>query len=122
MSELFAYRKLVVYQHSRAYVKKVYTLLRKFPVEERFALCDQIRRSVTSVPSNIAEAMGRMYDRDKLHFLEFAYSSLYESMSQLEISLDLNYITKQEFDELELEVVDISKMLSGLRSSIERRL
>ena len=58
--ENFGYRRLVVYQHARVYAKTVYSLLKKFPIEERFALCDQLRRSVISIPSNIAEAVGRV--------------------------------------------------------------
>lgn len=122
MEEIFAYRKLVVYQHSRKYVTYVYKLISKFPSEERYALCDQLRRAVISIPSNIAEGMGRISDKDKLHFLEFAYGSLYETISQFELALDLNYITQDEFNEIENQVVDIAKMLFGLRNSIARRL
>jgi len=50
-SEHFSYRKLVVYQHARAFNKSVYMLQKKFPVEERFALCDQMRRAASSIPS-----------------------------------------------------------------------
>lgn len=54
-SNYFSFEKLAVWQESRTLVKEIYTLLRNFPVEEKFALCDQIRRAVVSVPSNIAE-------------------------------------------------------------------
>ena len=55
----FNFEKLQVWQQSRLLVKDVYMLLRKFPKEEQFALADQIRRSIISVPSNIAEGKGR---------------------------------------------------------------
>ena len=54
-SNYFSFEKLAVWQESRTLVKEIYTLLRNFPVEEKFALCDQIRRAVVSVPYNIAE-------------------------------------------------------------------
>lgn len=118
-NEIFSYRRLIVYQHCRRYVKLIYTLLRKFPIEERYALCDQLRRAATSITSNIAEGMGRFSNREKLHFIEVAYGSLYETMSQIEIALDLNYINQEDFSQIEEEVVNIAKMLSGLRKSIE---
>lgn len=63
--------------------------------------------------------MGRFSNREKLHFIEVAYGSLYETMSQIEIALDLNYINQEDFSQIEEEVVNIAKMLSGLRKSIE---
>lgn len=119
-NEIFSYRRLVVYQHCRQYVKTIYTLLRKFPAEERYALCDQLRRASISITSNIAEGMARFSDKEKLHFIEVAYGSLYETMSQIEIALDLNYINKEDFTKIEEEVVNIAKMMSGLRKSIEQ--
>ena len=83
-SENFSYRKLVVYQHARAFNKTVYILLKKFPVEERFALCDQMRRAASSIPSNIAECAGRISKKEKLRFIEYAQGSLSETMCQLE--------------------------------------
>ncbi len=118
MVEVFGYRKLLVYQKSRDYVAMIYKLLRKFPTEERFALCDQLRRAAISITSNIAEGMGRFSDKEKIHFLEIAFGSLYETMSQIELALVFNYIMQEEFDDLEKNVVEIAKMLSGLRNSI----
>ena len=118
MVELFGYRKLLVYQKSRNYVVAIYKLLRKFPAEERFALCDQLRRASISITSNIAEGMGRFSDKEKVHFLEIAFGSLYETMSQLELSLAFNYLSQEDFCELEQNVIEIAKMLSGLRNSI----
>ena len=118
MIEVFGYRKLLVYQRSRDYVAMIYRVLQKFPTEERFALCDQLRRAAISITSNIAEGMGSFSDKEKIHFLEIAFGSLYETMSQIELALVFNYITQEEFAEFEKNVVDIAKMLSGLRNSI----
>ena len=116
-SEHFAYRKLVVYQHSRAFNKAIYMLLKKFPVEERFALCDQLRRAASSIPSNIAECAGRLSKKEKLRFIEYAQGPLSETMSQLELSFDVGYITKEELDSMDERAVDIQRMLSGLYNS-----
>ena len=119
---MFAYRKLGVYANSKKYVADIYRLLQKFPNEERFAMCNQLRRTAVSITSNIAEGMGRFSDKEKLHFIEIAFGSLYETMSQIELALDFNYITQNEFNNMEEQVVVISKMLSGLRNSIISRM
>lgn len=116
-SEHFSYRKLVVYQHARAFNKAVYMLQKKFPAEERFALCDQIRRATSSIPSNIAESSGRLSKKEKLRFIEYAQGSLSETMSQLELAYDIGYITKEELDTMDEQASDIQKMLSGLYKS-----
>ena len=103
------------YQAAKTLVKEVYALLKKFPKEEQYALCDQLRRAVISVPSNIAEGMGRTTDKDQAHFLEIAYGSLMETQCQLEIAFELGYITKEEFDNQDNAIEAIGKMLSSLR-------
>ena len=55
MSDVFSYRNLRVYQQAKEFVVYVYRLLKQFPKEEQYALCDQLRRAVISIPSNIAE-------------------------------------------------------------------
>lgn len=109
------YRSLSAYQAAKTLVKEVYALLKKFPKEEQYALCDQLRRAVISVPSNIAEGMGRTTDKDQAHFLEIAYGSLMETQCQLEIAFELGYITKEEFDNQDNAIEAIGKMLSSLR-------
>ena len=113
----FSYRKLRVYQHSKLFVISVYKMLTAFPAEEKYALCDQLRRAVISVPSNIAEAMSRTSVKEQLHFLEISYGSLNEVMCQLELAQELGYITQNQLKELEDEYQTIARMLSGLRKS-----
>ena len=117
MARNTAYRNLDVYKESKKLVLEVYALIKKFPSEERFAMCDQLRRSVTSVPSNIAEGFGRISPKEQVHFIEIAYGSLMEVETQLDIAADLAYISKTEFDNIsETTIQNIAKMLSGLRS------
>ncbi len=99
---------------------QVYSLIKKFPKEEQYALCDQLRRAVVSVPSNIAEGMGRVSEKEKAHFIEIAYASLMEVECQLDIALKLNYITDKEFFEIDQESVELERLLSGLRSSVQK--
>ena len=116
MAEAYSYRKLDVYINAKVLVKTDYNYLKKFPKEENYALCDQLRRSVISVPSNIAEGMGRLSSKEQIHFLEIAYGSLMEVQCQLDIACDLGYITLEEFEVINNDINNIAKQLSGLRS------
>ena len=120
--ELFSYRELVAYQRSKAFVSEVYATLESFPKKETYALCDQLRRAVISIPSNIAEGMGRTSIKEQIHFIEIAFGSLYEVMCQIELAKDLNYITEVQFKEIEESVQNVAKPLSGLRSKRKKAL
>ena len=65
--EIFGYRKLIAYQKAKEVVKRTYKLLKKFPAEERFAMCDQLRRASVSIIANIAEGVTRYSVKDKAH-------------------------------------------------------
>ena len=118
MKDEFFYRKLNVYQKAVDLVADIYKLLKTFPSEERYALCDQIRRASVSVPSNIAEGMSRVSDKEKNHFLEISTGSLMETMCQIEIGMRLGYVSQEDFDRVEKEIYEIACMLSSLRKKI----
>lgn len=100
-----------------------YQLLKKFPSEEKYALCEQIRRTVISVTSNIAEGTGRIPVREQMHFLEISYGSLMEVLSQMDIVLDLGYIDDDDdFRRFEFHSNNCACLISGLRSYLERSL
>ena len=96
----------------------IYALVKTFPVEEKYALGDQMRRSVVSVTSNIAEGSGRQSFKDQAHFLELSYGSLMEVMSQLDLALDLNFIDNDKYKRLELLIEEEARVLSGYRASL----
>jgi len=116
----FYFRQLRVYINSKELVKHVYGLLKKFPEEEKYALCNQIRRAVTSIPINIAEGFGRFSSKEKTRFIEISFGSLTETSCELEISYELGYITKEEYEEVEKQIIIISKQLSNLHKSVEQ--
>ena len=118
----FSYRKLNVYQCSVALVKEVYSLLKLYPQHEQYAICDQMRRAAVSIPSNIAEGTSKTSPKEQFHFLEIAYGSLMELMCQIEISLDLAYITHEQFSLLEEKVFTFFKMLSSMQSTLRSRI
>lgn len=115
--EEYSFEKLNVYIKARQLVADVYHILDMFPNIEKYALCDQIRRSIVSVPSNIAEQSGRVSKKEKAHFIEISYGSLMEAYCQLQIAVDLNYISQEAFDNLKESILVVSKLLSGLRKS-----
>lgn len=122
MEVIFSFEKLDVWQESRALVKDIYAIIRKFPSEERYALSDQIKRAVISIPSNIAEGSGRVSIKEKIHFTEIAYGSLMETFCQIQIARDLNYINDSILETIKIKIYLIAKMLSGMRYDLRNRL
>jgi four helix bundle protein len=120
--EEFIFEKLAVWQKSKDLVTAVYRQLDNFPNTERYALCDQIRRAIVSVPSNIAEGSGRASVKEKIHFLEIAYGSLMETYCQLMVAVDLNYITQEAAEAIKPNFVEVAKMISGWRNHLKSKL
>ena len=109
-----SFRNLNAYIKAKELVSQVYALIKKFPKEEQYALCDQLRRAVISIPSNIAEGSGRLTTKDQSHFYSIAYGSLMEILAQLDVASDLGYITKEEFQYIETLIDVEAKLLTGL--------
>lgn len=116
MTKKYNYKDLEAYKESRILVRMIYSLLKHFPKEEMYALCDQLRRAVISVPSNLAEGSGRYSVKEQLHFLEIAYGSLLEIECQIDIAHDLRYITDVELTSINNQIDKVSALLSGLRN------
>lgn len=117
--EVFGYRKLIAYQKGKEVVKRTYKLLKKFPSEERYAMCDQLRRASVSITSNIAEGINRFSVKDKAHFIEMSYGSLMEVSSQFEIAEELGYITTEERMSMDSLIEEEARILSGLLNSFK---
>ena len=115
--EIFGYRKLIAYQKAKEIVKRTYKLIKKFPVEERYAMCDQLRRASLSITSNIAEGVNRFSVKEKAHFIEIAYGSLMEVSSQFEIAEELEYISSEDRLSMDMLIEEDARLLSGLLNS-----
>ena len=115
----YRFEKLVAWQVAKEMTKSVYKLVNKFPSHEQHALCNQIRRAAISVPSNIAEQTGRSSNREKIHFLEIAYGSLMEIYCQLQIAMELGYISQGDLQEIRPAIFRTSKLIGGLRKSYQ---
>jgi four helix bundle protein len=118
----FFYKKVDAYHIAKEYVIFVYSLLKKFPQYENYALCDQVRRAAISIPSNIAEGLGRMAIKERIHFIEIAFGSLAEVSCQLDISESLGYISAEELQEAETKAEHLSKVMSGLKNYLTSKI
>ena len=118
----YSFEKLNVWQEAKKLVVDVYHLLDEFPKFEKYALCDQIRRAVVSVPSNIAEGSGRKSLKEQIHFLEISYGSLMETYNQLLIAIDLTYITEESVEAIKPRIDAVAKMINGLSVSYSNKL
>ena len=117
----FFYKKLEAYKLAKDFTIYVYSLLNKYPAYEQYAICDQLRRAAVSVPSNIAEGMGRMAIKERLHFLDISNGSLYEVLCQLDISQTLGYISEEEMRKAEDIATHLSKVMSGLKKYLSEK-
>lgn len=117
-----SFRNLEAYKAGKILIKEVYRLLKKFPKEEQFAMCSQLRRASISITSNIAEGSGRVSNKEKVHFLHISYGSLMEVLSQMDIANDLEYITREEFNKIEVLVENVGRPLSGLENYFSKQV
>jgi four helix bundle protein len=118
MTAINSYRDLLVWQKSMNLVTEVYKITQNFPSSEIYALTNQIRRSAISIPSNIAEGYGRNLTGDYKRFLQIAAGSLFELQTQIEIAFNLNYISKNIFDEIFEKAKELDRMLLSLIKKI----
>jgi four helix bundle protein len=118
----YAFENMKAWQEARKLVGATYRLLDDFPKFENYALCDQIRRAVVSVPSNLAEGSGRISVKEQLRFYEIAYGALMEIYNQLIIVTDLNYLDKNKFEDIRPQIDIVAKMLNGLRNSMIKKI
>ena len=114
------YKELKVWQKAVDMAVDVYKSTESLPPDERFGLTSQIRRSVVSVSSNIAEGAGRNTPGEFNQFLGYAYGSTCELDTQLIIANKLDFIEKQNFLMLESEIERLQKMLYNLKKSMKK--
>ena len=114
-----SYSDLIVWQKSMSLVTHIYKLAVKLPENEKYGLTSQIKRSAISIPSNIAEGYGRNYRKDYSRFLQIARGSLFENQTQLEISVNLDFINEEDLKEIKELSIEVEKMLNSLIKKLE---
>ncbi|SMO52488.1 four helix bundle protein [Gracilimonas mengyeensis] len=108
------HKNLNVYKKSVQLVGEIYRLTESYPKSETFGLASQMRRASVSIPSNIAEGSSRKSDKDRKRFYRISRSSLVELDTQVEISINLNYLKNDEIKKLEKLANEVFAMLSNM--------
>jgi len=120
MTNSASFKDLEVWQEAVNLTDTVYRQTRSFPQEELFALTNQIRRAVVSVPSNIAEGSGRRSNTEFLQFLSIANGSLREVETQLIIAERIGYLSHEQLDALQPQIDTVGRLLTGLRNYLKK--
>ena len=115
------FKTLDAWRISMELVKEIYLLTRGFPKEELYGLTSQTKRSAVSIPSNIAEGLGRQYKKDSLQFLYISRGSIYELETLLNIGVMVLIIPEHDFAKLMPTLEKSLKVLNGLIRSYETR-
>jgi four helix bundle protein len=110
--------KLIVWQKGILLSKKIYQITKTFPREELYGLTDQLKRSSVSIPSNIVEGYGRNSRADYKRFLSIALGSVYELQTQMILSKELEFVNKNEFE----EIISLSKEIDRILYAIIKKL
>ncbi len=112
------YRDLIVWQKSMDLVVLIYKLIDLLPDTEKFALADQMRRAVVSIPSNIAEGHTRKSSREYINYLSIAQGSKSELQTQLLICERLHYLTREQTKEALLLTEEVGKLIYSITDKI----
>jgi four helix bundle protein len=115
------FRKLDVWQVAHRLVIATYSAARNFPIAERDALTDQLRRAVTAIPTNIAESCGTSSDAERARYLSIAFASACEAVYELLLAHDLGYMPEGTFTELSAETQRSKRMLAALIAYLKRQ-
>jgi four helix bundle protein len=116
------FKELNVWRKAHVLVLDVYRTTKSFPLEERYGLTNQLRKSAASIPTNIAEGCGRDSNPDFARFLSIAAGSASETEYHLLLALDLEYLSSPDHVRLNGLVVEVKKMLDSFRRSLQNQV
>ncbi|MGU3376926.1 four helix bundle protein [Chryseobacterium sp. M5A1_1a] len=114
------FEKLLFWQKSIELVKEVYIICSDLPKDEKFGLISQIKRSVISIPSNIAEGAGRNNDNEFYHFLGIANASSFELQTQLILTRELKLLNAEKVNSLISNLNEIQRMIYTFKSNLKK--
>lgn len=120
MSDEKNYKNLEVWKESRKLVSAIYLTVSVFPEDEKFGLSSQLKRASISVPSNIAEGMGRNSNKETRQFFYIAKGSLYEIETQIYLALDLNFITEEKAEQIFNQIIIVRKLIIGFIKYLDK--
>ena len=114
----FKFEELKVWQKALEYTILVYDISKAFPKEEVYGFTSQIRRASDSIALNIAEGSGSGTNKEFKRFLNIARRSALETVSCLFIAKRKGFLTDEDFTKLYSKIEEITKMISGLKNSL----
>ena len=112
------FKKYDIWQLSHSFTLEVYKITSDFPKQELYGLTSQIRRATLSIPTNISEGAGRNSDKEFNQFLNIALGSANETEYLLILSKDLNYISNEKFESLEIKINTIKSKIYKLKEKL----
>ena len=112
-----SHKKLIAWQKAIQILPLLYSLCKKLPVEEKYNLVVQMKRAGLSVANNLAEGAARKSKVEKNRFFEVARSSVVEIDNCLIVCTELNYLSKEEIEEVTLKLIELFRLISGLIDS-----
>ncbi len=115
------YKELPFWQKSMELASEIYKLVKLLPKEETYALSDQMRRAVVSIPSNIAEGQGRDSTKEYIYFLNIARGSCFELETQLSICMNIGYFTSDNTVTAFELLMEIGKMLTSAINKLKSK-
>ena len=113
------YKKLKVWETAHKFTIDIYKTTKGFPEDEKYGLISQIRRSASSISTNIVEGCGQLGNGNLIRFLGIARGSAFEVEYQLLLSKDLGYININEFSVLNERIKSIIRMINNLIKSLK---
>ncbi|HLP64017.1 four helix bundle protein [Flavobacterium sp.] len=112
------FKKYDIWQLSHLLTLEIYKITSLFPKEEIYGLSSQIRRAVSSIPTNISEGCGRNSDKEFNQFLNIALGSANETEYLLILPKDLNYISEEQFSDLDSKINTIKSKIYKLKEKL----
>jgi four helix bundle protein len=121
MTSIKSFHDLEIWKLSHQLVLEVYKISKMFPKEENFRITSQLLRAAYSIPSNIAEGMGRYTRKEFVNFLTIARGSVEECKYFILLIKDLGYLPEIMFNELTSKYDSLGKMINSLINSLKRK-
>lgn len=112
------FKKLKIWTESMKLVSQSYKITRNFAKFETYGLMSQMNRCAVSIPSNISEGSSKSTNKHFITYLEHSLGSAFEWETQLNVAFDQNYVTEEQFKELEEQIKQIQKMISSFKSRL----
>jgi len=117
----YYFEKLDVWKGAKELAIVIYKITENFPVTEKFILTDQLKRSVLSISSNIAEGSTREHSKEQSRFLNISYGSSIEVLNHILIAKELGYVNDGDVENIRMRVSKITNQLRALNNSIRSK-